>query len=67
MKESLVSGFFILFLYALGYGSVLASAMLGVGLGINRISVLLTKVAKVIKYVSGTILIVLGFYFLLSI
>jgi len=41
--------------------------MLGAGLGIGKISNMLTKFATVIKYAGGIVLIVFGFYFLLTI
>jgi len=51
----------------LGFGSTLAAAMLGVGLGIGKLSKLLTKSAVVIKYAGGITLIILGFYFILTV
>jgi cytochrome c biogenesis protein CcdA len=41
--------------------------MLGVGLGIGKISNTLSKFATVIKYAGGIALIAFGFYFLLTI
>jgi hypothetical protein len=41
--------------------------MLGVGLGLGKISNMLSKFAVIIKYVGGITLIVLGFYLLLTI
>ena len=67
LKGSTVWGFAILFFYALGYGLTIASAMLGVGLGLGKISTLLSKSAIFIKYAGGITLIVLGFYLLLTI
>ncbi|MCL2312671.1 MAG: hypothetical protein FWC41_09360 [Firmicutes bacterium] len=60
-------GFVLLLTYALGFGATLAAAMLGVGLGIGKLSKLLTKSAVIIKYAGGITLIVLGFYFLITI
>ena len=60
-------GFALLLTYALGFGSMLAVAMLGVGLGIGKLSKLLTKSAVVIKYAGGITLVVLGFYFILTV
>jgi cytochrome c biogenesis protein CcdA len=67
LKGTTLWGFAMLFFYALGYGATLAVGMLGVGLGIGKISTLLSKFAVVIKYVGGITLIVLGFYLILSI
>jgi cytochrome c biogenesis protein CcdA len=67
LKGSTLWGFFMLFFYALGYGVTLAAAMLGVGLGLGKMSKLLSKFAVVIKYVGGITLIALGFYLLFTI
>jgi len=67
LKGSTLWGFALLFFYALGYGVTLSAAMLGVGLGLGKISNILSKSAVVIKYVGGITLIVLGFYLLLTI
>jgi len=58
-------GFILLFIYALGFGATLAVGMLGVGLGIGKLSNALSKSAVVIKYLGGITLIVFGFYFIL--
>jgi len=67
LKGSTFWGFSMLFFYALGYGVTLAAAMLGVGLGLGKISKLLSKFAVIIKYIGGITLIILGFYFLITI
>ena len=67
LKGSMLWGFALLFFYALGYGITLAAAMLGVGLGLGKISKILTKSAVVIKYAGGITLIILGFYFLITV
>jgi cytochrome c biogenesis protein CcdA len=67
VNGSTLWGFAMLFFYALGYGVILAAMMLGVGLGLGKISKLLSKFAVVIKYAGGIVLIGLGFYFLLTI
>ena len=67
LKGSTLWGFTMLLFYALGYGVILSAAMLGVGLGLGKISKLLSKFTVVIKYVGGIALIVFGFYLLLSI
>ena len=60
-------GFFLLFSFALGHGIILTAAMLGAGLGLGKISKMLSKFSVVLKYAGGITLIVLGFYFLLTI
>jgi len=67
LKGSALWGFALLFFYALGYGVTLATAMLGVGLGLGKISKILAKSAVVIKYVGGIALIIFGFYLLVTI
>jgi cytochrome c biogenesis protein CcdA len=60
-------GFSLLLTYAFGFGFTLAVAMLGIGLGIGKLSKVLSKFAIFIKYAGGITLIVLGFYFLITI
>ncbi|MDR0296330.1 MAG: hypothetical protein LBH91_09210 [Prevotellaceae bacterium] len=67
VKGSMLWGFLLLFFFAFGHGITLAAAMLGVGLGVGKIATMLTKFATVIKYIGGITLIILGFYFLLTI
>jgi cytochrome c biogenesis protein CcdA len=59
--------FILLFTYALGFGATLAIAMLGVGLGVGKLSKWLSKSAVIIQYVGGVTLIIFGFYFILTI
>jgi cytochrome c biogenesis protein CcdA len=67
LKGSTLWGVAMLFFYALGYGFTLAVGMLGIGLGLGKISTLLSKFAVFIKYAGGITLVILGFYLLLSI
>jgi cytochrome c biogenesis protein CcdA len=67
LKGSTLWGFALLFFYSLGYGATIAAAMLGVGLGLGKISSVLSKFATGIKYVGGITLIVLGFYLIVTI
>jgi cytochrome c biogenesis protein CcdA len=67
LKGSTLWGLAMLFFYSLGYGATLAAGMLGVGLGIGKLSSWLTKFAVAIKYVGGITLIVLGFYLIITI
>ena len=71
VAASIVTGsklwsFLMLLAYAFGFGATLASIMLGFGMGIGKLSKLLSKSAKIIKYAGGIILIVLGFYFIIT-
>jgi len=67
VKGSTVWGFLMLSVFALGYALPLAIAVVGVKLGIGRMSVALTRAAKVIQYAGGILLIGMGFYFLITI
>ena len=67
VKGSMLWGFLMLFFYASGYSITIAAAILGVGLGIGKISKIISKLAVIIKYAGGITLIVLGFYFLITI
>jgi len=67
VSGSTLWGFFLLFTYAFGFGVTIAAAMLSVGLGLGKISTSLSKFAVFIKYAGGITLIILGFYFLLTI
>jgi len=67
VKGGTLWGGILLFAYSLGFGSILAAAMLGVGLGIGKLSKLISKFAVIIKYAGGITLIFLGFYFLITI
>ena len=66
VKGNTLWGLFILLFYSLGYGSVLAATMLGAGLGIGKISNLLSRFSVIIKYLGGITLIIFGFYFLIT-
>ena len=66
VKGNTVWGLFMLFFYSLGYAGLLAAAMLGAGLGLNKISKLFSKFTVFIKYASGITLIAFGFNFLIS-
>jgi cytochrome c biogenesis protein CcdA len=67
VKGSTIWGVMMLFAYALGYGITLAVAMIGIGLGLGKISKSLTGFANVLKYAAGIIMIVIGFYFIITI
>ncbi len=67
VKGSTVWGLLMLSFFATGYGLPLAAMMVGLSLGVGKISQALALVGTVAKYAGGTALIVLGFYFLLTI
>lgn len=64
LKGSIISGILMLVVFGIGYGLPFAAAMLGIGLGVSRISA--SSVGKYISYISGILLIIVGFYFLLT-
>ncbi|MBM3435081.1 MAG: hypothetical protein FJY07_02560 [Bacteroidetes bacterium] len=66
IKGSTLWGILMLLFYALGYGLTLAFAMAGVGFGLGKLSTSLSQFARILKYAAGILLIVLGFYFLLT-
>lgn len=66
VKGSVFWGVLMLLTFALGYGLTLAASMVGVGLGIGKMSKSISTVGNVLKYLGGITMIVLGFYFLIT-
>jgi len=66
VKGSALWGFLMLLFFALGFGIPLTAMVLGIGLGLGKISGILTSAVKVIKYVGGIALVLLGFYLLFT-
>lgn len=66
VKGSVFWGVLMLLTFALGYGLTLAASMVGVGLGIGKMSKSISKIGTVLKYLGGITMIVLGFYFLIT-
>lgn len=66
VKGSLIWGMLLLFVYALGYDATFTAIMIGIGLGFGKTTRSYTKVGIVLKYVGGIILLVVGFYLLLT-
>jgi cytochrome c biogenesis protein CcdA len=67
VKGSAIWGLVMLSVFACGYGLPLAAAIVGFGLGLGKISKTLSIVSTVITYIGGITLLILGFYFLLTI
>ena len=67
VKGSMIWGILMLIAFALGYGLPLAAAMVGIGLGFGKISKKVSLFGTIIKYAGGAALIIIGFYFLLTI
>lgn len=66
IKGGALWGLMMLTSFALGYGLPLAAAIIGFGIGLGKISKTLSLFGTIVKYTGGTILVVLGFYLLLS-
>jgi cytochrome c-type biogenesis protein len=66
LKGSTLWGFFMLSVFAFGYGLPLAVVIIGGGLGLGKLSKSLSVVGTVVKYIGGIALILLGFYFLFT-
>ena len=67
VKGSALWGLVMLTVFAFGYGLPLAAMMVGLGLGIGKASKTLAIVGTIVKYAGGIALVILGFYFLLTI
>ena len=66
VKGSVFWGFMMLTTYALGFGIPLAAMIVGVGLGLGKISNTLSLFVSIVKYAAGIALVALGFYLLLT-
>jgi cytochrome c-type biogenesis protein len=66
VKASMIWGILMLVIFSLGFGLPLAAAMIGVGLGLGKISKTVARFGTIIKYAGAIALIVLGFYFLIT-
>jgi cytochrome c biogenesis protein CcdA len=66
VKGSAIWGLVMLTTFALGFGLPLAAMIIGVSLGVGKISKTLSVVVTIVKYTGGVALIGFGFYLLLS-
>jgi len=66
VKGSVMWGFVMLTTFALGFGLPLAAMIVGISLGLGKISTVLSTVVKIAKYIGGIALVALGFYLLLT-
>ncbi len=67
LQGKLLLGWFTLFIFAIGYSLPLGSILVGAGVGANKIGDRLLKNKKVLNYVSGAVLIFLGFGMVLGV
>ena len=66
VKGSAMWGFVMLTTFALGFGLPLAAMIIGISLGLGKISTVLSMVVNIAKYIGGIALVALGFYLLLT-
>lgn len=66
LKGSIIWGLLFLVSFGIGYGLPMAAAMIGLGIGVGKLSSTFNKISKGIKYFAGALLIIVGFYFLLT-
>jgi cytochrome c biogenesis protein CcdA len=66
VKGSAMWGFVMLSTFALGFGLPLAAMIVGISLGLGKISKVLSMVVNISKYIGGIALVALGFYLLLT-
>ena len=66
LKGSIIWGILFLVSFGIGYGLPMAAAMIGLGIGVGKVSNTFNKISKWIKYFAGSLLIAVGFYFLFT-
>ena len=66
VKGSAIWGLMMLTAFALGYGIPLAAMIVGLSLGLGKISKTMSVISIIAKYAGGIALVALGFYFLLT-
>jgi cytochrome c-type biogenesis protein len=67
VKGSVVWGTLLLFTYAIGYGLMFTLLLVGIGLGFGKASKSFNKFGTILKYAGGILMIVIGFYLLITI
>ena len=67
VKGSAIWGFMMLLFFAIGFGIPLTAMILGIGMGLGKLSGILTSGVRIIKYLGGIALVLTGFYLLLTI
>ena len=66
LKGSMIWGLLFLVSFGIGYGLPMAAAMIGLGIGVGKLSKSFNRISKGITYFAGALLIIVGFYFLLT-
>ena len=67
VKGSFIWGILLMLAYALGYGLTFAAIIIGIALGFGKTSKNFAKFSKVLKYTGGIIMLVIGFYLLITV
>lgn len=67
VKGSTIWGILMLFAYSLGYGITFAAILIGLELGFGKTSKSFSKFGTIMKYAGGITMIIIGFYFLITI
>ena len=67
VKGSFIWGIMLMIAYALGYALTFTLIMIGIGLGFGKTSRTFSKLGNALKYTSGIIMIVVGFYLLITV
>lgn len=67
IKGSTIWGLLLLVCFALGYSLPLTLGFTGINWGLGKLSGFVGKLSQIIPYVAGGILVLMGFYFLLTI
>ena len=66
VKGSSIWGILLMLAYAIGYGLTLTAIIIGIGLGLGKTSKTFVNFGKGLKYTGGIIMIVVGFYLLIT-
>jgi cytochrome c-type biogenesis protein/peptide methionine sulfoxide reductase msrA/msrB len=66
LQNDVIWGTLILLMFGMGFGLPLALGMAGLSFGLHQISTRIEKISAYIKYGGGVLLLIIGFYFLLT-
>jgi cytochrome c-type biogenesis protein len=67
VKGSMVWGMLLLTVFATGYALPLAVGLIGIRFGMGKLSGTVQRLGKIIQYTGGILLLIMGFYFLITI
>jgi cytochrome c-type biogenesis protein len=67
VKGSTAWGLLMLSVFALGYALPLAAGIVGLRFGLGKLSGTVERIGKIIQYAGGMLLVIMGFYFLVTI